>query len=424
MLSDYNRINNNISQNIQDFLAGKSDSLNDITNEESAQIIRDTVSIEKLKEDGIFFTGDSLSCKAAAYLTIDRNSKILDPTCGNGNLLLSVIEKLPKEEKLSDTLCLWGNMLFGFDLISEFIETVKLRIIIRAINISSIIDITDLSEMKEMLPNIIKGNIYDNKQIFENISHVLMNPPFINQKAEKNWATGNINSAALIYNFCLENALLNTQIVAILPDVLRAGSRYEKWRKLTSSLLLNLTITAEKKFDKQTNVDVFILNGRKEENHSTNWPYLKETSMTLKDFFDISVGPYVPYRATHEGDKRPYIFPLNLKTWETTDIENITSFTEYDGTLFLPPLIAIRRTSSPKDKYRASASLVLGKKQMVVENHLIICKPKDNKLETCEKLFVYLKSKKVNDFLNERIRCRHLTVTAVKEIPVGDLFNE
>lgn len=82
--------------------------------------------------------------------------------------------------------------------------------------------------------------------------------------------------------------------------------------------------------------------------------------------------------------------------------------------------MVIRRTSSPKDKYRASGAIISGKELVAVENHLIIIKPKNNTVKACNELLDLLKSESTNSFLNSRIRCRHLTVSAVKNIPYAN----
>jgi hypothetical protein len=55
----------------------------------------------------------------------------------------------------------------------------------------------------------------------------------------------------------------------------------------------------------------------------------------------------------------------------------------------------------------------------VIENHMIVVKPKDGKVKTCKMLMKILQCQQTNDFLNNRIRLRHLTVGVVKDIPVN-----
>jgi len=82
-----------------------------------------------------------------------------------------------------------------------------------------------------------------------------------------------------------------------------------------------------------------------------------------------------------------------------------------------PPFVVIRRTSSPSDNPRARATIIRGNQSVAVENHLIALKPKSGYVRDCQKLTKMLAKPATDIFLNQRIRCRHLTVSAVKDIP-------
>ena len=70
-----------------------------------------------------------------------------------------------------------------------------------------------------------------------------------------------------------------------------------------------------------------------------------------------------------------------------------------------------------KGKKRAIATIITGKEEVSVENHLIVLIPHDLSLESCKELMLRLRSKETDEWLNERIRCRHLTVSALNELP-------
>ena len=89
----------------------------------------------------------------------------------------------------------------------------------------------------------------------------------------------------------------------------------------------------------------------------------------------------------------------------------------HEGKVYKPPFVVIRRTSRPGHPYRAAATVIAGKEAVAVENHLIVCEPKAKTLKMCKKLMTQLKTQTINKFLDERIRCRHLTVGAVAAIP-------
>ncbi len=99
-------------------------------------------------------------------------------------------------------------------------------------------------------------------------------------------------------------------------------------------------------------------------------------------------------------------------------MKNFTERRKYSGKLFKPPLIVIRRTSSPSDKFRAVGTIIKGKELVAIENHMIVVQPIDGTVASCNQLIRTLKSQETNDFLNERIRLRHLTVGVVKQIPL------
>jgi hypothetical protein len=67
---------------------------------------------------------------------------------------------------------------------------------------------------------------------------------------------------------------------------------------------------------------------------------------------------------------------------------------------------------------RAVATLVRGEGTVAIENHLIVLLPKDGRLKTCAKLLDSLKHENTTKWLNERIRCRHLTVSALSQLPL------
>jgi hypothetical protein len=136
---------------------------------------------------------------------------------------------------------------------------------------------------------------------------------------------------------------------------------------------------------------------------------------TIADFFDVHVGRVVPHRDKETGPCHPYIHARCVPTW--TVMRNFSETRSHEGRVYEPPFVIIRRTSRPGHPYRAAATVIAGDRQVAVENHLIVCEPRDRKLSTCKELMRQLKTQRVNDFLDSRIRCRHLTVGAVATIP-------
>jgi hypothetical protein len=79
----------------------------------------------------------------------------------------------------------------------------------------------------------------------------------------------------------------------------------------------------------------------------------------------------------------------------------------------------VRRTSRPGTG-RAAASVVRGRKSVAVENHLLVLKPRSGRHKDCLSVMDYLNSPVVDSILNATLRCRHLTVGAIRAIPWPD----
>ena len=77
--------------------------------------LRNMISITDLRAAGSFFTGDLLADEAVSkfHQSISPDSRILDPTCGAGNLLIACSKKLPVKSSLKETIRLWGGILIG-----------------------------------------------------------------------------------------------------------------------------------------------------------------------------------------------------------------------------------------------------------------------------------------------------------------------
>jgi hypothetical protein len=218
----------------------------------------------------------------------------------------------------------------------------------------------------------------------------------------------------------LERVHPGTEILAILPEVLRAGAFSRHWRDRVSELAEVHSVEPYGTFDDSADVDVFLLRlVRRHDGSRKNvklWPSPKETShTTVSDFFDVHVGRVVPHRDPELGPEYPYIHPRCAPPWTT--MREFNEVRKHSGVAYQAPFVAIRRTSRPGHPYRAAATIIAGKQFVAVENHFIVCKPKDNTLNSCRQLMRQLKTDVVNNFLDRRIRCRHLTVGSVGAIP-------
>ena len=374
-----------------------------------------------VKKLGAYFTEHKLATVTVNTFSkqITHNSIILDPTCGTGNLLIEASRCLQITSHLSSTLKQWGETLWGYDIHSEFIEITKLNLIIEALRRGAILDCS-IHQGCNFLHNIL---LIDAMQISDiqvkKVTHLLMNPPFlqINSPQKNYWKKGKVNSAGIFLDHYLRILPKNCEIVAILPDILRSGSRYQLFRSFVSSHLIgNCHIWG--RFSNTADIDVFILSGKK--NYSTKhiqWTKpIKKNTLSLSEKYNVRIGPLVAYRDKCEGKDYPYFHSKNCKNW--TIITKITERRAFKGKVIQPPCILIKRTSSPSDKFRAAAVLINLKEPIAVENHLIIVTPKDHTFKSCQYLFKILSTQQTNDFLNDQIRTRHLTVNAIKSIPL------
>lgn len=385
--------------------------------------LRSIISISDLREAGSFFTGDALACNAVTKFNtpISSTSIVLDPTCGAGNLLIAASKNLPVKETLEETIGHWGTVLFGFDIFPEFVETTKMSLILEAIKRGSEPNGISIHALKRMLPNIRKTNALLEVETYLKATHILINPPYglIHSPESCSWGSGKVNAAGVFVEHMLSSAAPNTCFVAILPDVLRSGTRYANWRNVVDNRA-NHNVEIVGRFDYKTDVDVFLLSGivgnKSLQPTEMNWDCSDLLSATkVSDHFTISVGSVVPYRDAEVGETYPYITPRTLPVWE--EVEQITAVRNISGKTIKPPFVAIRRTSSPSDKTRAVATIVNCQKSVAVENHIIVAVPLEGGLSTCRQLMNVLKNNGTDKFLNKRIRCRHLTVGAIREIP-------
>jgi hypothetical protein len=388
--------------------------------------LRQSLSIDLQRKYGAFFTGTELGNRLVHDINLFNDHQVFyDPCCGMGDLLLAAARKLPLCKTITLTLQNWGKKLSGTDLHSEFINGTKARLVILARKRHKI-DILVNFDWNNCFPNIRVADGLQAQKAFSKASIILLNPPFGRVMAPANckWGMGQISEAANFLINTLESSNNGTTINAILPDVLRSGTNYQRWRNKVNDLAVIHKIETYGLFDRSTNVHVFLLKLIKNENlkvRSFNkWPdFAKDNNITIGDLFDVNVGRVVPQRDKKIGTDLIYIHPRSIPPWSI--ISEFSENLKHDLKPFIPPFVVIRRTSRPGDTYRAIASIIIGRKPVAVENHFIVCKPKDNKFTTCRKLMNELKKEHTNQFLNQRIRCRHLTISSVKMIPISSI---
>lgn len=391
-------------------------------NGQASTELRRVVSLKTRRRFGTFFTGSELASKFIAHCPkLGTSAVIHDPSLGVGDLLLAAASRLPLQRTLNETLRQWGQQLTGTDLHSEFVRGAKARLILLARQRHGV-RTSSVTSTSGFFPWIRVADGLTQFTAYERATHLFLNPPFglVNAPVDCDWAGGRITAAAIFVATALERAQPGTELMAILPDVLRSGSFTEQWRQRIKQLADIKLVEPYGIFDESADVDVFLLHAvrRKPDQALTPHPWTTATNQpttTIADFFHVHVGRVVPHRDPETGKEHPYIHPRCIPTWKI--VRKFLQKRRHEGKVYTPPFVAIRRTSRPGHPYRAAATVITGKKSVAVENHLIVCEPMDGTLAACKNLMCQLKTKAVNEFLDARIRCRHLTVGAVMAIP-------
>lgn len=384
--------------------------------------LRRLVKLEDLRKEGAFFTGSELSMRVAALFapTLTARSVVLDPACGAGDLLLACAEVLRSGGRRGDRLKGLGRQLLGRDINESFVEAARLRLALFCVRHGS-------SPLARVPPSEFSGvrvgpHAVD-PRVVSSATHIILNPPFTlwPAPADCGWAGGKVNSAAIFLDEVAAAARPQAQIAAILPDVLRSGSRYSRWRSRIRQRCEVIGVCLGDEFDKYTDVNVFLLHLRKRPAPAVRvptghpWGAPRGAGRTVGDFFRVSVGPVVDYRDPHEGPERQFICTRELLPWK--EMAEVRMRRRFDGRLVDSPFVGVKRTSRPGDRFRAIAAIVNIGEAAAVENHVLVATPLDGSLKSCEALVALLKRPGTSSFLDRRIRCRHLTVDALRRVP-------
>lgn len=386
-------------------------------NGEAGRQLRLAIPIDDLRRSGAFFTGEALASRLLA-LVPDSVERYSDPACGCGDLLLAASSRLPVKSSLEETLHDWNQWLSGRDVVPEFIRVCRARLVMAAIRRGARPS-RGSGRPTDLLDSISVGNSSE-------LSHrsgtaVLFNPPYglVSAPNDCSWTTGKTTGAAVFLDQLLDSCAPGVRIAALLPEVIRAGSRYERLRAEIENRLQISSIQPEGLFDALTDVDVFLLAGERRQpgllDKEVSW-VPGPPSQQLGEICDVRIGPVVANRDPHLGPWRLYL--------EARDIGGKTEFSpkrhrRFKGTLFDPPFVAVGRTNraNRSEGPRLRGTVVLAAAPVAVENHLVVLLPKDNSIPACEQIVQVVESKQASDFMDHRLRCRHLTVKALREMP-------
>lgn len=392
-------------------------------NGQAGDQLKALVAVETRRKHGTFFTGHELAEKLLHRVGRRANLKDatwLDPTVGGADLLIATAKLIGGAEDYERTIERWGERLLGLDQQHEFIEASKARLVLLARSVCKQYG-AQAVDWNKVFPNIRRGDSLSELDVYERATHLVMNPPFSKMEApeECSWAKGKVNAAAIFIETAVKHARPGATILAILPEVLRTGTSYAKWQSEIAKHTDVISAESEGLFH-NADVDVFSLVLKKKRKSTTTGKRFhftrQEGNQRLGDLFMVSVGAVVPYRDPMQGPSYRYLHPKNATAWGT--LRHANEWRRFSGRVVKPPFVVIRRTSRPGDKHRATATLVLGRQSVAVENHLIVCQPYDGQEISCVRLMRALKSDVVDDQLNREMRCRHLTVGAVKSLPI------
>lgn len=388
----------------------------------ASRVFRRRVALDIRRDEGTFFTGHTLAARLVAPQAgaIREGASVCDPACGLGDLLLAAARHLPIVGTLAETLELWGRQLRGHDLRADLVSTTKVRLYLLAMARGAEAGVAPHPD--EAFPLITVGDFFEVDHALE-ARVLLLNPPYGRVQAPDSvdWARGSVSEAAIFAEHALEKLGDDSRFCAILPDVLRSGSRYQAWRERVESLARPTSITPMGQFHPTTDVDVFLLRARRNPRArgASWWPPPPEAATRVQDLFDVSVGAVVPHRHADEGSEIAYVYARLLPATGVYTVGTVRR--GFDGTTVRPPFVAIRRTCRPvKQGSRVLASIVAGKEPVAVENHLLVARPHSGTLSDCRRLVTLLSSQETSDWLDQRIRCRHLTVGAVQQLPWPD----
>ena len=384
---------------------------------QAATELKNLVALSARRASGAFFTTSELRRRALSG-SRDRcgDGVFFDPACGAGDLLIEAAMRMPTCGTFRETVHNWSERLLGCDVEPDFVETARLRLLLAAAYRSE--QPVPGQIPGDAFPGLVVGDGLSQHHLASRSDHILLNPPFgyVDAPNGTAWAEGRVSEAAVFLERVLENSSTGVTITAILPDVLRSGTRYRKWRSMVESMVQVSDIETYGVFDETTDIDVFVLRGTRSDiaNSQVRWAPLHRGA-SVGDFFNVHVGPVVPHRDPESGPAYPFIWPRRLPSSGSFNPEGRSR--QFRGRTFSPPFVAIRRTSRPGQKRRAGGVLVVGDSPVAVENHLLVALPKDRSESSCVQLIGVLADKRTEDWLDRQIRTRHLTVSAISGLP-------
>lgn len=376
----------------------------------------------ELREKGVFFTGHRMARRLVdSFGAVSLNNVIYDPMAGAGDLILAYLEKLPGCGSLQGRLNQWERIVRASEIEPSFVPVIKLRMYLLACFLSNqSIRLAKglLAAAESCFPMV---QCADFRRCTVDADLVLLNPPynFVQAPPGCKWASGKVSNAAVLLAEIVER-YSDARIGGILPDVIRSGSRYAKFRTYYNRFSFGNACSIGR-FDEKTDVDVFFAVDRSKGKCERSVRVHSALS-TIGDYFSVHVGAVVPFRDKEKGRECWYLDAKKISAGCV--LRRFECKIKSEHAPITGPFIVVKRTSSPSDKKRCAAVLVESHDAFHLENHLIVITPKRRSaLSDLRKLLQFLNSRKCSTVLNKKIRCRHLTVSVIKSLQIQENKN-
>lgn len=381
------------------------------------QLLRCENSVSALREKGAFFSGDKLVDFLLEDVPMVKTG-IYDPAAGCGDLLLRYLDKLELASSFNDSMHEWESIVFAAEQEPSFVKLMKLRLwllLYLKYHGGTKLGKLVIPDLRERFAGVVCRDAF--KYLPETMpAIVIMNPPFqqVDSNGAYSWGTGKVSYAA-IFLYEMYKRFPASRIVAVLPDVLRSGSRYEKLRTTVATDLKN-GVRVYGRFDKKTDVDVFVLDHRPDMRKRVLINVERRQGRMICNDFDVHVGAVVPHRDALRGRSCFFLTADNVPPG--SNIIRVKEKIKSVHKSVKGPFVVLRRTSSPSDTIRCVSSIVSSSHEFHLDNHLIYLKPKVHKsaLKLCQDVCNFFSSQECSAIVNSLIRCRHLTVRIIRDL--------
>ncbi len=371
---------------------------------------------------GVFFTPESTAARMARMAGASSSNVCFDPTVGIGSLLLAFAAALRVRATFERTLESWNERLAGFDLSPHLVALAKLRILAL---LTSRVGAPATVPTVEPLPLIKVGDAL--MEPWPDWDLVLANPPFARSVSDGRLTS---QAARFLEQIC-DSLHGKREAVVLLPDVIRSGAQHsELRRRIRRDFRITWGAHLGRIWD-DADIDVFAMRVATKGRQQVGWwgdvPFFGDagqrrlltrtvSGLTLGETYTVAVGSIVPHR--HVAAKRdvryPFVkasdlhqplYPARLESIRCSSSSTVTG-----------PFLAVARTSSPNDSTRVVASIAPFAKPYAVENHVLVISGRP--LPELRKLKAHLESSAIRELLDTRIGCRHITVGALKDMPL------